>query len=913
MESGKKLDVPARILVVEDTIAVGQGVVVLLRELGYEVFGPVATCQEAVQAAEEHRPDLVLLDIVLKGEQDGIESADRIGTDLDIPVVYLTGNSEEQLIQRAVLTKPYGYLRKPASVHELRAAIEIALYRHSIDKELREREELHRDTISGISDTILLTAEDGNFTYVSPNTHLIFGYSQEEVRKLVNVTKLLGRDLYDPQTLEKYGEISNIERRITDTSGEEHTLLVTVKRISIKGGTVLYSCRDITDCMKEHGLARAQRDLGIALSGTSNVAEALDFCLDTALQVSGMDAAAIHLINDHLEMELAARRGVSAEFAPVASGSALKLDNSGSVSGDQASYAPDSPTACSREEMEQEGLLGVAVIPIRHEGKVVASLCVASRSHTEVPAQALTSLETIAAQVGSALARIRAEHACRAAEMGVILDAIGEMVLYQDRDGKVLWANRVTGDSVGQGPSRLEGRHCYEIWHNRDSRCPNCPVFRAFATGNRGAGEMELPDGRIWSIRGYPVMDESGNVIGVVEVCRDITDRKKTEQALKESERRYHALFEDSPVSLWEEDFSRIKRYVDQLRAQGIENLKEYFDSHPEVVIQAASMVRIRDVNEATVRMFKAESKQHVKNGLDAVLCPESSEAFVEQLIAVAEGKREFETESVNLTLDGEKRDIFLRWSVAPGFEASYGKVFVSLMDITDRKRAEDQVRSSLEEKEVLLREVHHRVKNNLAVMSSLLNLQARYVHEESHRHLFEDAQARIRSMAVAHELLYRAENLADLNIPEYLARLGDHLVVSTKSLRIPIHLRKDIEPVSFGLDTAIPLGFILTELVTNSIKHAFPQGEEGEIRISLRSLDDDEFELSVSDTGVGVPPDVDPNNPRSLGLSLVNTFVNQLGGTLEVRTDKGTETRVRFTDASQSDKGQPAPPILLG
>jgi PAS domain S-box-containing protein len=375
-----------------------------------------------------------------------------------------------------VLTKPYGYLRKPASVYELRAAIEIALYKHSTDKGLAEREELHRDTISSISDTILITAEDGNFTYVSPNTHLIFGYSQEEVRKLGNVDRLLGREVYDPDALEKYGEIRNIEQRITDTSGQEHTLLVTVKRVSIKGGTVLYSCRDITD-----------------------------------------------------------------------------------------------------------------------------------------------------------------------------------------------------------------------------------------------------------------------------------------------------------------------------------------------------------------------------------------------------------------------------------------------------RKRAEDQVRSSLDEKEVLLRELHHRVKNNLAVMSSLLNLQARYVEEESHRHLFEDARTRIRSMAVAHELLYRAENLADLDIPEYLGRLADHLVVWTGSPGTAISLRKAIEPVSLGLDTAIPLGFILTELVTNSIKHAFPQWEEGEIRIALRALDDDEFELAVTDTGVGVPPDVDPNNPRSLGLSLINTFVNQLGGAFEVRTDTGTEARVRFIDASQSCAGEPALPVVPG
>jgi PAS domain S-box-containing protein len=877
----KECSVPERIHVVGNEPAVLERLGILLNEIGCEATSRVVDFSQAVDAAEESRPDLVILCESVEGEHDSPYAEFPIGGDAETPVLRLKRRGPELFLEGTGPSGSPDHSGTALSAPELRAAMEIALYKHVMEKRLREEEELHRAAFSGLSEAVLITTEDGAFTYVSPNAPLIFGYSLEEIRNLGTVEMLLGRDLYDPELLERQGEIRDIGLEITDGAGREHNLSVMVRRVSVEGGNVLYSCRATAADANEHDSAIAQRDLSIALSNTSNLTDALTLSLDTALRVSGLDKAAIHLVDDDLKME------ATAERVPLA------LESSDAADGDVTARKAPRPAT---------------VIPVRYKGNVVASMHFESYARTEIPRRTLTALETIAAQVGSALARIRAERTLKAARTGVILDAVGEMIAYQDRDGKILWANRAVGESVGRDPSRVEGRYCYEILQRRSSRCPGCPVVKTFETGDSHRGEIATLDGRVWSIRSYPIKDETANVIGVVKLCRDVTDRKKTERALEESERRYHALFEDSPVSLWEEDFSLVKEYVDELKAQGIENLKEYFDDHPEVVMQASSMVRIRDVNEATVRMYKAKSKQHVKDGLDEVLCPEATAAFGEELVAVAEGKREFETETMNRTLDGDVRHVFLKWSVAPGFEESYGKVLVSLMDITERKRAEDQVRASLEEKEVLLGEIHHRVKNNLAFMSSLLNLQARHVREEGRRRMFEDARTRIHSMAVAHELLYRAENLADLDIPEYVAGLADHLVISQRRMGTPITLRKDIEPVSFGLDTAIPLGLILTELVTNSIKHAFPHGVKGEIRISLRALDHDRFELSVKDTGSGLPPRVDPNNPQSLGLNLVKTFVGQLNGALEVRTDEGgTETLVRFADTSRNEQKDPA------
>jgi two-component sensor histidine kinase len=233
---------------------------------------------------------------------------------------------------------------------------------------------------------------------------------------------------------------------------------------------------------------------------------------------------------------------------------------------------------------------------------------------------------------------------------------------------------------------------------------------------------------------------------------------------------------------------------------------------------------------------------------------------------------------------------------VGPTSHYRDGKVICVGHDITRRKKVEEQVRESLREKQVLLREIHHRVKNNLAVISSLLSFQSRFAGDEAHRQMFDDCQARIRSMALGHELVYQSENLANVKVAEYIEKLVDHLVSTTVTLGSSISVSKDIEQLSFGLDTITPLGFLLTELVSNCIKHAFPPGRKGEIWISLRSVGSSEYELCVRDNGVGMS-NIETSNPHSLGQVLVDAFVQQLEGNLKIRHEGGTEVRIRFKE----------------
>jgi two-component sensor histidine kinase len=367
------------------------------------------------------------------------------------------------------------------------------------------------------------------------------------------------------------------------------------------------------------------------------------------------------------------------------------------------------------------------------------------------------------------------------------------------------------------------------------------------------------------------------------------------EEALRESEERYRSLFEDSPISLWEEDFSAVKRHIDGLRASGVKDLAVYFKEHPEEVANCAAKVKVVDVNRATLELYQAESLKELRDGLGTVFSAESYDVFKEELIALSEGKMRFECDTINQTLKGDKKPISLRCSVAPSSEETLSKVLVSVIDITEQVRANERIKSSLREKEVLLQEIHHRVKNNLQIISSLLNLQSGYVQDPQAREIFQDSQHRIRSMALIHEKLYQSENLARVDFAEYIHSLATHLFRSYRANAQAITLKVQADDVSLDIDTAIPCGLILNELLSNALKHAFPDGRAGEIRVALDADREHRLTLKVSDNGVGFPSDQDFRNTASLGLQLVNTLVDQLDGTIKLDRRGGTDFEITF------------------
>ncbi|MFH0822745.1 MAG: histidine kinase dimerization/phosphoacceptor domain -containing protein [Pseudomonadota bacterium] len=216
--------------------------------------------------------------------------------------------------------------------------------------------------------------------------------------------------------------------------------------------------------------------------------------------------------------------------------------------------------------------------------------------------------------------------------------------------------------------------------------------------------------------------------------------------------------------------------------------------------------------------------------------------------------------------------------------------------EVAQRKQAEEQIRASLTEKETLLNEIHHRVKNNLQIVSSLIALQRSRVSDTNIRAALQDSQGRIKAMAMIHEQLYQAKNLARIDFGRYLGNLSRTLLTSCKGSEGAVTLKLHINPIFLDMDRAVPCGLIANELISNCLKHAFPDNREGEIRVELHPKGEDGFELVVADNGVGLPDELDVKELKTLGLKLVFELAEaQLKGTVAVFRDRGTEFGMTF------------------
>ena len=246
--------------------------------------------------------------------------------------------------------------------------------------------------------------------------------------------------------------------------------------------------------------------------------------------------------------------------------------------------------------------------------------------------------------------------------------------------------------------------------------------------------------------------------------------------------------------------------------------------------------------------------------------------------------------------VDGERRAFLATASVAARYDDDRPKTVLELFhDITDRRRAEDQIKESLKEKEVLLKEIHHRVKNNLQIIYSLLRLQSMRVEDKRDIEIFKESQNRVKSMALIHEKLYQSKDLSKIDFAAYTRSLTMYLIRSCSVNPGAITMDINIEDIFLGIDIAIPCALIINELVTNSLKHAFPPDKKGKIRIKFYLDNGDNFILRVGDNGVGFPRNIDFRDTETLGLELVMTLVKQLRGTIELDRSSGTEFEIVF------------------
>ncbi len=470
--------------------------------------------------------------------------------------------------------------------------------------------------------------------------------------------------------------------------------------------------------------------------------------------------------------------------------------------------------------------------------------------------------------------RIEAQEELRNAhkELQGILEFLPDATFVIDRDKKVIAWNRaiegMTGvrkaDIIGKGDyayavsfygitrpilidliflSDKEIESSYE-YVKREGNTLFAEVFISSMYGGKGAF--------LWGTA-TPLLDSEGNIVGAIESIRDITEWKRAEEKFRKSEEEYRSLVESTEDSIYlmdrncrylfvnDKHLSRLGFTMDELRG------RTYGELHP----------------------------------------PEEAEELAEKVEEV------FETGESTMHEHRSRRDnryILRTLSPVKDSEGITTAVTVLSKDINELKRAEEKITATLREKEILLKEVHHRVKNNFQVISSLFNLQSERIEDKHAFELFKISQNRIKAMALIHAELYQSEDLARIDFAGYIRKLVTNLYSSYGVNFETIKLNINAPEVLLDVDTAIPCGLIINELVSNTLKYAFPDGKEGEIHIALRP-DNNKLTLTISDNGVGFPKDLDFRNTKTLGMQLVISLTNQLDGTIELDKSGGRTT----------------------
>ncbi len=573
----------ARILIVEDDAGVAAVLRRMLEGAGYSVLGPVASGEEVVPAVLDLRPSLILMDIVLSGQINGIEAARQIPQALDVPVVYLTAHEEETLLHEAKKTRPYAYLIKPVEPLELKSAIEVALSCHDRHQQTLQSERKYRTLLETMNEGFGMVDTEGRWTYVNPRFCELLGFEAEEI---------IGR-------------------------------------------------------------------LGLEV---------------------------VHEHYRHLHLAAFAERR----------------------SGKSSTY--ESPL--------------------------------------------------------------------------------------QTRDGRLV------------------------------------PVLVSAA----------------------PSYDLQGRFVGAFAVFTDMTELRDTEHQL----RLLRAAVDNSCVPTFGVQPGGAFWYVNEAASRSLGYSREELMD-----------LSVHDVDPDHSQLDREHQWKRLKE--QGRLVFESTHRRKDGTVFPVEVSSNY------LNFNGRE------------YEWAFAK------DISERKSAETLLKTSLAQKETLLRDIHHRVKNNLAMIHSILGLQCGFGADESHVPMFEDAQNRIRSIATAHELLYKSESLAAIGATDYVDLLLSNLVDATDCEAKAVTIVRNLEEVSLELETAVPLGMLLTELVTNALKHAFPERSTGQITISLKALEQDEFELVVADNGVGLPSHIELGQTPSLGLELVAAYVDQLHGAIRVDRSDGTSFHIVF------------------
>jgi PAS domain S-box-containing protein len=367
---------------------------------------------------------------------------------------------------------------------------------------------------------------------------------------------------------------------------------------------------------------------------------------------------------------------------------------------------------------------------------------------------------------------------------------------------------------------------------------------------------------------------DAGGAQGFAMVLHDVTEQRVAEVALRESEMRFRTMADGAPVLLW---------------MTGTDGLCSFF-------------------NEGWLRFTGRPLGRELGNGWAEGVHPEDFADCMDIFLTAFVARQSFAMEYRLRRSDGQYRWIYDQGAPRFAPDGTFAGFIGSCIDVSEQKEARralaqrsEALAAALREREVLLQEVHHRVKNNLQLVSSLLNMQGRHIVDPGALEALHECQGRVQTIAAVHDLLDQASDLSRVPLSAYARGLVAAIVHASGVSPGLVHLELDVAEVTLPVAIAVPCGLILNELITNALKHAFPGGRQGCLRVALRAIGEGQLELTVQDNGVGLPHEFSDQDSDSLGLTLVATLAQQIEAKLDVERNGGTTFRMAFSDGGMA------------
>lgn len=1065
----------AAILIVEDEAISALYIKNLLTQMRYRVLDIVSTGENAVEKAEELRPDLILMDIRLAGEMDGIAAATLIHQRFDIPVVFLTAHMDEGSIQRAMAADPAGYLSKPTNERELRGTIEMALKNDRLKKQLQDSEARYRR----IFNTASVSISELDFSRVKlyldglrqdgiDDLKSFLQLHPEVVNQLLDDVKVLNANEWNLQLFEASNlrtlmrsfkqnirtQSIEIFRELLQSiwegapyhegEGSLQTLTNEKKNININvafltGGAdlsrVLMVVTDITRGKKAEAALRKSEETYRRIVITSqegiwilNREFKTTFVNARISEMLGYPAEEIigHSVEDFLfpeqekfhkikmqtrksgkseRYEMRFRRKDGSELWVIISATPI-MDEQGEFQGSFAMFTDITERKQIEKALAESEARYRQIVETTREGiwildknfkMVFANRRIAEMlgySHEELMGMDIDDL---------VFDEDMADHnKKREARRHGISDQYERQ--FRCKDGKPIWVN-VTATALLGDQGELQNiiamitdisqrKEAEQIFERRQAH------IRTMDALSQELSKQNLDFQAILQIAAKRIIDLSGDIciirlvsddglfvqpivfqlpkpwkkfisnkllnnyrIGVNEglfsvLCREgralLISQEATPELISLITKKYQIFMQKfgiingmviplrsqgeiigdillgrkkNKIPYNEDDlvffqevadrigltisnarmYSKIQNELEERRAAEAalriseQKYRDLFDLSPDSIILISPEGIILDCNMATSKLSGLPKEDMVGKLFYQIITlpvekyPEYSVLFNRVMSEEQTGTFEIEISQLN----GQRLDIEVFPKIIKKDNVITG-VLVILRDITERKINEQKLKDSLIEKETLLSELNHRVKNNLASIVSILDLQKIYITDRQMVDLITELQERIRLMALIHQQLYRSKNLSRVDFTKYLQDLTTNLKRALLKGR-DIQLDIQADSAQLGITAAIPCGQIVTELVTNALKYAFPLAHSyrwetvpPRIEVSFKTKDD-QYILKVSDNGVGFPPDLDINKAETLGLQLVILLTKQLNGEVSVKTDEGVSVSVSF------------------